>query len=591
MAWINNKWIEGTEREELINSTRNLIKAMTSQIDILTPSELEELDSYINDIERLERIHRCEVDLLYFCWEYFSELRNPGNNGNWDGFDIESPAYAADFHKEICSTIDHVSNKEKNAKIANAASRGHAKSSYLAKGNPLREVVFRKRKFVVVISETPKVATSILEWIGWQLKTNRKLREDFGELLSHKQQLNPKDNQVEFITWENKGENEPKKLLSYFISASTNQAIRGLNWNGVRPDYIVLDDLEGIHSNAGTPEQRVKLQEWFASDIVPLGDPKGEKTAFIYMGTIVHQDSLLNKVINDNPDFKTKKYKAIIEPPERLDLWEECRSIYLDKNLSKEERKNRAIQFYEENKSEMDKGVKVLWEEFQPIFKLMKWKWDYGSKAFNTEYQNEPRDEENAVFVPDEFTTYTHDEFEEIKNKVDYYSFWDVATGKNIKRTDYNAIVTVAKNRISGAIYIVDAWGAKCKLDKAMDKAVEVIKKYSPKVFGVESIGVSWDTPRQLKQQLDKQGISNTRVKPVNSHEIKKKDDRIASMQPLIEKGFLLFTGNEALLNEQMEQFPGGSNDDLPDALASVIEIAGGIKRRNRTFRNKPKGW
>ncbi|MEH7381765.1 hypothetical protein V7138_14980 [Bacillus sp. JJ1533] len=562
---------------------------MTAQIDSLSPSEIEELETYLNEIERLERIHRSEVDLLYFAHEYFSELRNPFNNGNWEGFDIESPEVAADFHKEICSIIDNVSNVEKNAKVAVAAPRGHAKSSYLSKANPIREIVFRKRKFIVLISETPKVAKGILDWISWQLKSNKKLRQDFGELLSPKQQINVRDNQEEFITWEDEG-NDSKKLLSYLVSASTNQAIRGLNWNGSRPDYIVLDDLEGIHSNAGTAEQRAKLKDWFASDVIPLGDAKGLITSFIYMGTIVHQDSLLNNVINENPDFKSIKYKAIIDPPEKQELWEQCRSIYLDKDLTKEERKQQAITFYELNQSEMDKGVKVLWKEAQSIFKLMKWKWDYGSKAFNTEYQNEPRDEESQIFNAEAFSYFTDADL--VNQPLDFYTFWDVALGKNLKRTDYNAIVTIAKNRRTGVLYIVDAWASKCKLNEALKIAVEKIEMYSPKIFGVETIGMAHDVPSQLRDALRKKGIYSARIKAVTSHEIKKKEDRIAALEPLVESGFLLFKKtNQALLHEQLEQFPGGTNDDLPDGLSACVSLAGGMKRKRLTSNKKPMGF
>jgi predicted phage terminase large subunit-like protein len=589
VAWINGRWVERNEREEIINATKQVVTAMSKNYHFLTPSELEELDSYISELERLERIHRSEVDLLYFSWEYFSELKNPFNIGNWDGFDIETVKDAPNFHNEICSLIDNVSNKKKNAKISVAAPRSHAKSSYLSKANPLREMVFRKRKFIVLFSETPTVAMGNLDWLSWQLKANKKLRDDYGELLSPKQQINPKDNTSEFITWEDKGENEPKKLLTYVKSVSTNQAIRGLNWNGTRPDYLVLDDIEGIHTNAGTPEQRAKLKDWFSSDVMPLGDAKGEKTAFIYMGTIVHQDSLLNNVINDNPEFKSVKYKAIINQPERQDLWEQCRSIYLDKNLNKDDRKEKAFSFYIDNKEEMDIGCSVLWKDAQPIFKLYTWKWSNGSKAFNTEYQNEPRDEESQIFVSEKFSEFILTELED--QPLDYYSFWDVASGKNLKRTDYNAIVTIAKNRRTGFLYVVHAWASKCKMHEALKEAVDIIETFSPVTFGVEDIGIGHDMPKQLKEKLAQKNIYSTRIKAVSSHS-KKKDDRIASLEPLVESGFLRFLKDKfSLLYEQMEQFPGGTNDDLPDALASVTELAGGIGKQNRTYRKKPKGW
>src|SRR5690625_312490 len=201
MAWVNNEWKNRKERQELINTTKEMIDVMLQQ-DFLSHDEMTELDKHIQELERLERIHRAEVDLLYFSLEYFSERYNPGNQGNWEDFDLKTVEDAPVFHKEICERMDEISQFEKNAKDATAAPRGHAKSSYLSRSKPLREIVFRLRRFIVTISETPNVAEGNLEWIAGQLKTNQKLREDFGPLLHPKQQMNIRDNDNRFIAAE-----------------------------------------------------------------------------------------------------------------------------------------------------------------------------------------------------------------------------------------------------------------------------------------------------------------------------------------------------------------------------------------------------
>ena len=43
------------------------------------------------------------------------------------------------------------------------------------------------------------------------------------------------------------------------------------------------------------------------------------------------------------------------------------------------------------------------------------------------------------------------------------------------------------------------------------------------------------------------------------------------------------------MLLEQLLVFPQGEHDDLPDALASVVDLAG--KTRQRTHYQKPVGW
>lgn len=591
MAWVNNKWLNRKQRQELIDTKKELIQAMLEAE--LSYDETIELDSYIQELERLERIHRAEVDLLYFAIEYFSERYNPGNQGNWDGFDIEKVEDAPAFHKEICARMDEISQFDKYARDATAASRGHAKSTYLSRGNPLRELVFRLRKFIITISETPNVAKSNLDWISGQLKTNQKLRNDFGPLLHPKQQMNIMDNDNGFIVAEPDEEGRPRadKQLLRLDAASTGQAIRGRNWNSIRPDLIVLDDIEDIRTNASTPEQRAKLKDWFTQSVMGLPGPDG-KTCFIYMGTIVHQDALLNDVIHNRADFKSRIYKALIEEPERMDLWEKCETIYKDINTPKEERLTNTINFYEEHKNEMNKGAKVLWPEMKTVFDLMRWKWDNGSKAFNTEMQNEPRDPESMVFDPESFYYFGDVDLIDAQGRelpLDFYGFWDIATGKS-RRTDYNAIVTVAKNRLTGAIFIIDAWAKKCRIDEAQDMVIEKIKQFQHKVFGIEEIGVGFDQYNQVKARLQKEQVYHTRLRPITSHTEKNKENRIANLQPLAESGFLRFRKEHRLLLEQLEDFPTATHDDVPDALAGAVDLAGGAKRKRRTFHKKPAG-
>ena len=281
MAWLNGRWITRKERATIIaeyTEIMNDIAALDSPSDDL----LIEWESIRIELERLERIHRCENDTLEFAIEYFSEAKNEGNAGNWDGFDVASKDDVAEFHTEIAAIMDEVSTTKRNAKIAVAAPRSHAKSTYLTKNFPLHEVVYRKRKYIIVISETPSVSGPNLEWLANQLKHNAKLRADFGPLLSERQQENVRDNSAEFIAWE-PTENGSKRQLTKVEAASTGQALRGRNWNGTRPDLIVCDDLEDAKTNAATPEQRTKLRDWFSSVVMPLGDPKGEKTAIVYM--------------------------------------------------------------------------------------------------------------------------------------------------------------------------------------------------------------------------------------------------------------------------------------------------------------------
>lgn len=520
------------------------------------------------ELEALIRIDKSEGDVLYFTYEYFSEDKNPGNVGNLipEGDFYED---AAKFHKEICDILNEVSNEKVNKRVAVSAPRGHAKSAYLSNSFPAHQVVFEKRKYILILSETDSASKKFVEWIANQLKFNEKLRRDFGELLSPNQRENERDNQEAFIT-----------TTGILVEASSiGKQLRGKRHMSYRPDLVICDDLESS-KNTNTKELIQKNIDWFDKVVLPIGDP--DKTAFIYMGTAVVAEGLLQHVQN-KADFESKTYRAIVSEPERGDLWDEFDRIIRDAENTN--RLEDAKKFYYENKKEMDKGVKVLWEKRWTYLDLMIQKANMTSRAFQSEFMNNPIDTENAIFNPDNFIYFDYDEYHERKKFFEYYGAWDIAMGKN-SRSDYNAIVVIARDRKTGIFYVVHTWAKKVPAHEALEQAIKIIEKYRPKVFAIETVAAQHDLYRQLKEQLLKRGIYGTKVKPIISRT--KKEERIEMLEPLIENGALRFMRHQRLLLEQLEQFPNGTNDDLPDALQMAVDI--GTRMKRRTYYRKPKG-
>lgn len=584
MAWIDGRFLDHDEREELFavydEYFREIFDIYGEDPTNWPPEARDRFPIY----SRLERVRRCEGDLLEFSLEYFSEARNPGNDGNWEGFDITDASEAPDFHKEIAEIIDDVSTVHTNDKVAVAAPRSHAKSTYLSKASPIREVVYRLRKYIIIISETPTVSKANMEWIRNQLKYNAKLRADFGPLLSPKDQANIRDNGEGFIAWHPDPDNpEVRKQIALVEAASTGQALRGRNWNGTRPDLIILDDLEDARpgGNASTPEQRRALKDWFAQTVMALGDPKGKRTAFIYMGTTVHYDSLLMDVLHRRSDFKPKVYRAIIEQPERQDLWEQCRLIYIDRENPN--RLDDARKFYEANEAEMLRGAKVLWPEVQPLWKLMTWKWDNGSKAFNTEYQNNPIDEESQIFNPETFTYYS-DGLMDFSHKYFIISMGvDFAMGK--QRGDYSAITVVAKHKESGLIYVIDSYGERVKPNEFISVIVDKVLQYEPDIIAAEAQAAQEFFVDILIEELSRTGYpAFTRVKKVKHRS--RKEMRIEAMLPSIENGTIRFNRSHSLLLEQFERYGQGANDDCIDSQEMAISA---LKHRENKIATSAK--
>ena len=119
---------------------------------------------------------------------------------------------------------------------------------------------------------------------------------------------------------------------------------------------MVLDDIEN-DENVRTVDQRKKLSDWFYKAVSKAGD---DYTDIIYIGTMLHYDSLLANVLK-NPSFKSNKYQAVLSFSTAVNLWDEWEKIYTD--LDEPEHEAEALKFFEQHKKEMLEGTKVLWED------------------------------------------------------------------------------------------------------------------------------------------------------------------------------------------------------------------------------------
>lgn len=533
--------------------------------------KVAEILAEIKSKKQLYRMIRGYYDVLFFAYEYFSDGKNPDNETNLipAGAQLQT---APQFHSELCGKLDELTVDKPTKRIGWGAPRGTGKSAYLSNVYPTHSVVYRNRRYILIISETVDMSQNFLEFVSTNLKHNAKLRTDFGEVLDPNNKKNAEDNQGSFVTSTN----------IKVQAASIGGQLRGSRFKNARPDLIICDDIESS-KNTNTQDLRDKNLHWFNSVIEPIGDP--DTTAIIYMGTLVHGQGLLPNVLQ-RPEYDSKIYSSILSEPVHSDMWEKFDNMLRDVNNP-----NRLIDaenYYYENKELMDEGVKVLWQERFDYLALMKKKVDLGSRAFSSEYLNLPSDLESAIFKEEYFDHFERDDLyfkDGSKKYLDIYGFWDIAMGKN-SRSDYNAIVIIGREPKTGVVYVLEAFAKKCPPHEAMQKALEYLEQYRPKVFGVETINAQFEFYRQLQQKAVQLGLYGTKIRPVNP--TAKKEQRIEALEPLFEQGFIKTQKHHRLLEEMFIQYPTHPHDDLPDCLASALGLTRLVKARRHFY--KPEG-
>ncbi|MDL5023745.1 hypothetical protein [Bacillus velezensis] len=583
MAYINGKWLDREERQEridlLIESVRRLASLIKAQkatdyhIDMFRKNKAE--------LIKLKRVHRAEVDIAYFTYEYLSDGLNPENEDNVvrnsdDGTPHDGIEDIAKIHEEFFELCDYVNEEKRNARLAIAAARGHSKSGMFSNALPLHQAAYRKRKYILVISETDSLSKKLIGWVNKQMKFNAKLREDFGPMMHESASRNEKDNEEAFITTTN--------IL--IESSSSGKQLRGKRHGAVRPDLVIIDDPSSTN-NEGTKEAREKLVHWFNSVVVPIGS---KATAIVLVGTMVSATGLLNHVLK-RKDFKASFHGAIISEPTYPELWDKYCEVYARAETIEE-----ADEFYEAHKEALEDGVELAWPWRWTYRELMHEKVNMGTRAYNSEFRNLAFSEDEQFFFPDNYAYYHyyHENgtayvvYNELKIPVSdllIVGAWDIAQGKNA-RSCYNSVITLGKHEPTGYIFVLDEYASKEPAHIYIDVIIRKIKQYRHRSFNVETINAQHEYYRQLQERVRQEGLYTCRVNDVKSHK-SSKDERIQSMEPMLHNKTLILNDRHTMLLDQMAQYPFGDYVDSLDALQQALESV----FRPKTRLVKKPGW
>jgi predicted phage terminase large subunit-like protein len=567
MAWVNDAWLEREERQKRIELLTERIRKLATLIKANKASDYH-IDSFRRDkqeLTRLKRVHRAEVDVAYFFYEYLSDQANPGNEDNVirnseDGTPHDPIEFIAPIHRDFFEHCDYVNEVERNARLAIAAARGHNKSGTFSNGFPLHQVVYRRRKYVLLISETDSLSKKLIGWVNKQLKFNAKIREDFGVLLNERNQQNEKDNEEAFITLSN----------ALVEASSSGKQLRGKRHGAVRPDLVIIDDPSSMN-NEGTKEAREKLVHWLNSVVVPIGS---KATAIVLVGTMVSATGLLNHVLK-RKDFHSSFHGAVISEPANPKLWDEYCEVY-----ARAESIEEVDAFYEANREALEDGIELAWPWRWTYRALMHEKVNMGTRAYNSEYRNLAFSEDEQFFFPENYAKY-HYYYENSRSYVVYEDMkipmsdlyvvgaWDIAMGKN-KRSDYNAIIIVGKHQPTGLIFVLDEYATKEQPHTLIDVCIEKIKKFNVKIFSVETINAYHEFYRQLQEKARVEGVYRCRINDVKGHG-SSKEQRIESLEPLFHNKSLILNDRHTLLIDQLSQYPFSDFDDSADCLSMAV--------------------
>lgn len=492
------------------------------------------------------------IDLAYFGQAYLPHY-----------FVRESPKFHDELNdiwrKGVMKNLNPYSEADIIARMdgcrkAIAAPRGHAKSTNFTFKDSLHAILYAYKHYILILSDSSEQAEGFLSDIRVELEENGIIKEDFGELKGNK-------------AWKTSVLLTSTNIKIEAIGSG--KKVRGRRHRNWRPDLIVLDDIEN-DENVYTKEQRNKLSNWYFKAVSKAGDTY---TDIVYIGTILHYDSLLSNVLN-NPEYDSVKYRSVISFAKNDSLWDAWEAIYCD--LDNPKRKAEADEFFKANKEEMLEGTKVLWEEKWTYLDLMKNKLSEGEAAFNSEMQNEPIDPNSATFNEEWFDYYEDGSIDFKKPRFIFVGSNDPSLGKN-KKSDTSSLICLAKDTVTGYLYVVEASVEVRKPDVIISDAIEMSKRLRREYgrsffkFGVETVQFQYF----FKEVMAKQSAEAGEYLPIEEiQSTVNKQLRIESLQPLIKNKFIKFNKKHKTLIKQLTEYPMGKNDDAPDGLEMAVRLA-----------------
>lgn len=306
-----------------------------------------------------------------------------------------------------------------------AAPRGEGKSTIFACLTILMLLSGRVR-YPILVGSNERQSTDILKAIKTELEWNDKLFDDFPEVIAPIRHLEGDVKRARRQTvrgepthmwWSN------EKLVMPIVpgSACSNSvvetrapgaAIRGIYHNSpingrMRPDLVLIDDIE-TRESADSLKMREFTRALIEGDMPGLAG-QGRQISRVMLCTCWSRESLSWKYTDPSSGWDGKRYKLLVTPPTRADLWDRYMQMRKEDRASGDQHARRAHGYYLTNRRDMDDGA-VVSNPFRHITKklpdgtrvqesTLQFCYDFMAdktddvhplRFFNEEFQNDP---------------------------------------------------------------------------------------------------------------------------------------------------------------------------------------------------------
>jgi hypothetical protein len=410
-------------------------------------------------------------------------------------------------------------------KVVIKAPRGWGKTTIGNLVYPAKNILFRDKRFIVLISNTSTQAVMQSENLKMELMANKDIRKIFGSVKTNSANDSDVDMSFSKEMWVANGE-------TLVLPRGAGQQVRGVNFGSKRPDLIVFDDVEDRKA-VQSEDQRRDLKEWMFSDVLNSVERGRNDWKIVFIGTLLHEDSLLASLLADPTWHKIE-----------IDLCDDDLNSNWPDFMSTAQ-------------------VRELYETYKVQGLL---------DTFAREYRGQPIAKEDAVFKQEYFKDYTESDSEFTKNLSELENVVIIDPAKTTKvSSDNSAIVGIGVNVLIPRIYVRDIDAGHMHPEQIYERAFDMADRIGARTIGYEVTSLNEFITYPITTYMMKRGKFYQLI------ELKargKKEDRIAMLNPLYRLGYVYHNKNVCqILEQQLMAFPKSKRDDVSDALAYVVEL------------------
>lgn len=472
---------------------------------------------------------------------------------------IDSSFGVPDMHKRIYADLldARLNGADKMDRLhAIAAPREHSKSTIANFIYPIYCLLYGYARFVVTISESSEKTKQFIRMVKDELEYNETLKYYFGEQAQ-------------------RGDDAGKWTETHILLRNGGRMIalgmgknpRGLN-ERTRPDLIIADDVES-ESNTITEEVRRKNWSWWKQATVPAADMiRGQ---CVYIGTMVHYDCILNRLLTQQPDYVRGKggwrkhfYQVYTDDTQTETIWPQKFPV------------ERIAKVRRDYVADPEHGEDQFYMEYMNIANSP------ASRRLHSgirigEYEYRRKEDMNWVYFPN------NPEAERYEN---VHISVGVDPASSTKSTaKYTGIIVLATTG-SGTQYVLAAVRRRMHLVQGpddedpglIDVLEEIMRHYHPDSWAIETTGIGRPISQLWKARMNEltsepalSHLRSSRLMEIEAISSVHKDDNIINTLEIpLKSGSIQLLKDHVELAEEMKQFPKGRFKDLLDALCDA---------------------